>query len=73
MTTKDIRIQYKNETGLLPDGSMKSLSDNPLPCALDTEVSAYITWLENKLISKTYSDIKSRITKAREEVKTKYK
>jgi len=73
MTIKDVREQYKKETGLLPDGSFKSLSNNPLPCALDTEVSTYITWLENKVIGKNNSDIHSRIMKAREEAKTKYK
>jgi hypothetical protein len=72
MTTKNIREIYFKETKRLPDGSFRSLSDNPLPCALDTEVSAYITWLEKKIIGKAGADIHSRIMKAREEAKTKY-
>lgn len=72
MTIKDVRIQYKNETRLLPDGSMKSLSDNPLPCALDTEVSAYVTWLEKKIIGKQMDDFKFRIMRARQEAKKKF-
>ena len=73
MTRQEIRLKYKHDTGVLPDGSMISLNGNPLRCNFDTELSAYITWLEDKVMEKQKDDLHSRIMKARAEIKTKQK
>ena len=51
MTKQELRLLYKRETGLLPDGSMLSLNGNPLSASMDKELSAYIDWLEFKVLA----------------------
>jgi len=51
MTTKDLRLLYKRETGLLPNGSYLSMDGRPINACLDQELSAYIEWLEHVAIT----------------------
>ena len=53
MTTRyQIRLNYKLQTGTLPNGSYLSLSNNVINANLDTELTTYIKWLEDQLMIK---------------------
>jgi len=46
VSVKDLRLMYKRETGLLPNGSYLSMGGRRINANLDPELSDYIEWLE---------------------------
>ena len=50
VSVKDLRLIYKRETGLLPNGSYLSMEGRRINANLDPELSDYIEWLENAAI-----------------------
>jgi len=50
VSVKDLRLIYKRETGLLPNGRYLSMEGRRINANLDPELSDYIEWLENVAI-----------------------
>ncbi len=51
LSTKDLRLLYKRQTGRIPNGSYLSLDGRRINANLDPELSDYIEWLENVAVT----------------------
>lgn len=51
MTIKDLRLMYKKETGRYPDGGDISMYNVLIADTVDSDLTAYIEWLEHVAIT----------------------